>query len=325
MSEGLMHRHGSKQPHAQQKGNGDKMHRLLISIKKEKYLLLMLLPVMVYYVLFYFKPFGGLVMAFQDYKPFLGVAKSPWVGLENFKTFFQGAYFGRIMKNTLVLSGLSLIFSFPVPIILAILFNEIKSKRFRTTIQTISYLPRFISIVVVAGLLINFLSPSTGIINMIIKAFGGKSIYFLSKPGMFRTIFILQAIWSGAGFGSIVYYSSLCSINSELYEAVKIDGGGRFSQIWHVSLPGLRSTIAIMLIMKIGSILNISYELIILIYQPVTYNVADVVNTYVYRMGFENGNYGLATAVGLFNGVASLVLVSLANFFSKKIGDVSIY
>lgn len=298
---------------------------ILTSIKKEKYLLIMLIPVLVYYALFFFRPFKGLVIAFQNYKPYLGIENSEWVGFENFRTFFNGPYFGRLMRNTLALSFLNLIFSFPISIILALLFNEIKNNKRRAIIQSITYLPRFISIVVVAGLLINFLSPSTGIINVLIEKLGGDRTYFLSRPEYFRAIYVFACVWTGAGFGSIIYYSTLCGINSELYEAVEIDGGGRLRKMLHVSMPGLKSTIAVMLIMQIGNILNVGYELIVLIYQPVTFEVGDVISTYVYRLGFGSGNYGVATAVGLFNGIVSLILVGISNVISRKIGDVGIF
>ncbi len=295
------------------------------SVLRDKHLYLMMIPFLLWYIIFCYKPFGGLVLAFQDYKPLLGIEGSEWVGLENFKTFFTGPFFWRLIRNTLLLNIYNLIFGFPVPIILALLFNEIHHSKLRTVVQTISYMPRFISTVVIAGLVVNFLSPSSGIINTFIKMFGGEPIYFLTRPEFFRPIYVLQGIWSGAGFGSVIYYSSLCSIDTELYEAVMIDGGGRWKQIWHVALPGLLPTIAIMLIMQIGNLMNVGYEMIILLYQPVTYETADVIGSYVYRLGMEQANYSLSTAVGLFNGVISLILVTSANFVSRKLGDVSIF
>lgn len=295
------------------------------SILRDKNLYIMLIPVLLYYIIFCYKPFGGLVIAFKDYKPLLGIEGSPWVGFENFETFFTGPFFWRTTRNTILINIYNLIFGFPIPIILALLFNEVSNSKFRTVVQTISYMPRFISTVVIAGLVVNFLSPSSGVINTFIRMFGGEPIYFLTKPEYFRAIYVLQGIWSGAGFGSIIYYSSLCSIDSQLYEAVTIDGGGRMRQIWSVALPGLLPTIAIMLIMQIGNLMNVGYELIILLYQPVTYETADVIGSYVYRLGMQQANYSLSTAVGLFNGIISLILVTSANFVSKKIGDVSIF
>lgn len=305
-----------------QKGNRE---QTLKAIVRDRRLYIMLIPFFLYYIFFYFKPFGGLVMAFQDYKPLLGIEGSKYVGLRNFEKFFTGPYFGRLMRNTVLISVYNIIFGFPVPIILALLFNEIRNNRVRTVVQTISYMPHFISQVVIAGLVVNFLSPSTGIVNVVIKLLGGESIYFLTRPEYFRTIYVLQGIWAGAGFGSVIYYSSLCSIDTELYEAVTIDGGGRWKQIWHIALPGLLPTISVMLIMQVGNLLNVGYEMIILLYKPVTYETADVISTFVYRQGMETSNYSVATAVGLFNGVISLILVVTANALSKRVGEVSIF
>lgn len=304
---------------------GDKWNELKTCIIRDKYLYLLLVPFILYFLLFFYRPFSGLVIAFKDYKPLLGIENSKWVGWQNFISFFNGPYFGRLMKNTVLISVYNIIFAFPIPIILALLFNEIRNKRVRTLVQTISYMPHFISTVVIAGLVVNFLSPSSGIVNVIIGWFGMEPVYFMTRPEYFRTIYVLQGIWAGAGFGSIIYYSALCSLDMDLYEAAAIDGAGRWKQTWHISLPGLRSTISIMLIMQIGNIMNLGYEMIILLYQPVTYPTADIIGSYVYRIGVQNGNYSMATAVGLFNGVISLVLVLLANKVSKKMSETSIF
>ncbi|WP_230986923.1 ABC transporter permease [Cohnella fermenti] len=296
----------------------------LDSILANRYLYMMIAPFLLYYIIFYYVPFSGLRMAFMDYKPFLGMSGSQWVGFDNFIEFFNGPFFWRIIRNTIYISILMLIFSFPIPILLAILFNELRSKRFRTLVQTISYMPHFISTVVIAGLVVNFLSPSTGIVNIFLNMMGFESIYFLTKPEYFRIIYVIQSIWATAGFSSIIFYSSLMSIDSSQYEAATIDGAGKFKQILHVSLPGLYSTIGIMLILSIGNIMHVGYEMIILLYQPITYETADVIGSFVYRMGMENTNYSMSTAVGLFNGVISLILVLSANRISKKISEVSI-
>jgi putative aldouronate transport system permease protein len=284
----------------------------------------MLLPFALYYVLFYYLPFGGLRMAFMDYKPFLGMSGSPWVGLEKFTEFFTGPYFWRVTLNTVTISVINIIFGFPIPILLAILFNELRHKGFRTFVQTISYMPHFISTVVIAGLVVNFLSPSAGIVNVLLGKLGFESVYFLTKPEFFRWIYLLQGVWAGAGFASIIYYSSLMSIDSSLYEAAKIDGADRWKQTLHITLPGLMPTIGIMLLLEIGHIMQVGYEMIILLYQPITYETADVISTFVYRVGIQNSDYSMSTAVGLFNGIVSLILVLTANKLSKKISDVSI-
>lgn len=297
----------------------------LRAISRDRRLYLMLLPFLLYYVLFYFRPFNGLVMAFQDYKPLLGIENSKYVGFDNFVKFFTGPYIGRIMRNTVLISLYNILFGFPIPIILALLFHEIRHRRLRTLVQTISYMPYFISTVVIAGLVVNFLSPSTGIINIFIKKLGGEPVYFITKPAYFRIIYVLQGIWSEAGFGSVIYYASLCAIDQELYEAVTIDGGGRWRQIRHIALPGLMPTVSVMLIMKIGNLLNVGYEMVILLYRPVTYETADVISSYVYRAGMETSNYSLSTTVGLFNGLISLVLVVCANAFSRRLSETSIF
>ncbi|MDF2925737.1 MAG: sugar transporter permease [Paenibacillaceae bacterium] len=296
----------------------------IVCLRRDKLLYLMLLPFALYYVLFYYLPFGGLRMAFMDYKPFLGMSGSPWVGLEKFTEFFTGPYFWRVTLNTVTISVINIIFGFPIPILLAILFNELRHKGFRTFVQTISYMPHFISTVVIAGLVVNFLSPSAGIVNVLLGKLGFESVYFLTKPEFFRWIYLLQGVWAGAGFASIIYYSSLMSIDSSLYEAAKIDGADRWKQTLHITLPGLMPTIGIMLLLEIGHIMQVGYEMIILLYQPITYETADVISTFVYRVGIQNSDYSMSTAVGLFNGIVSLILVLTANKLSKKISDVSI-
>lgn len=299
----------------------------LASVIRDRHLYLMLLPFLLYYIIFYFLPYRGLQMAFMDYKILLGYEGSKWIGFETFRKFFTGPYFWRVLRNTLTLNIYSLLFGFPIPILLAILFNELRSKHFRTVAQTISYIPNFISAVVIAGLVVNFLSPSAGIVNIVLGWFGVDPIYFISKAAYFRTIYVVQSIWTSAGFGSIIYYSSICSIDAELYEAATIDGAGRFRQVLHVTLPSIATTIAIMLILAIGGIMNSSTEMVLLLYRPATYDVSDIIGTYVYRLGMfnKNPNYSLATAVGLFNGVIAFVLVLSANKISKKISETSIF
>ena len=269
-------------------------------------------------------------MAFKDYSPFKGVWGSPWApmnGFYHFYSFFTGPYFTRVLGNTLWMNILLIIFGFPAPIIFALMLNEVRNKLFKTTVQTISYLPHFVSTVVVAGLVVNFLSPSSGIINFAYKWITGadSGIYFMAKPEYFRTIYVIMDVWKGAGFGSIIYTSALAGIDMELYEAARIDGAGRWRQMMSITIPGIIPTIAIMLIMRLGNILNLGYEAIILLYQPVTYVTADIISTYVYRIGLVDGNYSLSTAVGLFNGVVALVMVYASNTISQKVGEVGLW
>lgn len=304
----------------------DKKKKYLIKkIIKHRELFIMLIPSVLFYIFFMYKPMLGLQIAFKDYSLFKGVAASKWIGLEHFKTFLGSPYFVQTLKNTALINIFGLLFGFPIPIILALLLNEIRNQKFKRTIQTLTYLPHFVSIVVIAGIVVNFLAPSNGLINIIIEKLGGDKIYFLVKPEYFRTIFISMNIWKEAGFSAIVYIAALSAIDPQLYEAAYVDGANKFKRILHVTLPGIMPTITILLILKIGKMLTVGFEAIILLYQPVTYKTADVISTYVYRMGLINSQYDYATAVGLFNSVVSLLLVIFANKVSKKLSETSLW
>ncbi|MCU6708548.1 ABC transporter permease subunit [Paenibacillus sp. J5C_2022] len=303
-----------------------KFSHIRSSIIRDRYLYIMLVPFLLWYIIFQFKPLYGLQIAFKDFSVWKGIADSPWVGWKNFITFFDSPYFIRTLRNTLIINFYQLIFAFPVPIALALLLNEIRNALFKKTVQTLTYLPHFISVVVVAGIVTNFLAPSNGIVNLIISMFGGEKIYFLTQPEYFRTIFIASMdIWKEAGFNTIVYLAAVTAVNPALYEAAVMDGANRWKQTIHVTLPAMMPTIAIMLILKIGSMMEVSYEAIILLYQPSTYETADVISTYVYRSGLQEGQYDLATAVGLFNGLVGLILVVFANRASKKLTETGLW
>ena len=291
----------------------------------DRQLYILLIPFLLYYILFVFRPMGGMVIAFKDYSVYKGILGSEWVGLKHFKDFFTSEYFGRTFKNTLLISFYQLLIGFPAPIIFALMLNEVGFKRFKNTVQTMSYLPYFISTVVIAGMITLFLAPTNGVVNILIDKLGGEKIYFLTKPEWFRTIYITQGIWTGLGYNSIVYIAALSGIDQELYEACKIDGGGRICQTWHITLPGLLPTIVTLFIIQIGNILNVGYEMIILLYQPATYETADTISTYVYRMGIEQANYSLSTAVSFFNSVVGFALVALANKISNKVNDMGLW
>ena len=284
----------------------------------------LVLPSVVYIIIFCYIPMGGLVIAFQDYSLAKGVFGSKWVGLKNFSKFFSSMFFGRTLSNTIVLSLLDLLFSFPAPIILALLLNEVKSNKFKRTIQTMSYMPHFISMVVVASLIMEFTS-SDGIIASIVSSMGGTPRSYISMPQYFRTIFVVSNVWQSVGFGSIIYLGALSGINEELYEAARIDGANRIQQTIHVTIPGIVPTNIIMLIMRSGQILNVNYEKILLLYSAATYETADVIMTYVYRIGIMNQKYGYSTAVGLFNSVVGLIFVMLTNQISKKYTEISMF
>lgn len=293
--------------------------------KDQLQLWLILLPFIIWYIVFMYKPMYGLVIAFKDYSIFKGISGSDWVGLKNFKIFLTSPEFYRTLKNTLVINLYSLVFEFPFAIILALMLNEVKNKYFKSIVQTASFIPYFIAIVVAVGILTNMLAPSTGVINIILHKLGFEKIYFLVKPQYFRGIFVSLNTWKNTGFNAIVYLAALTAIDPTLYEAAKIDGASKLQQIRNVTIPGIMPTIVVMLILKIGSMLNVAFETVLLLYQPATYSTADVISTYVYRTGLINSDYGLATAVGLFNSIVAMLLVFLANRISKKTTSLGLW
>jgi len=303
--------------------------RLLQDMGRDALLYILLIPFLAYYIIFIYKPIGGLAIAFQDYSTFKGIGGSEWVGFKHFISFFQGPYFMRTLRNTLLINFYGLLFSFPAPILLAILLNEVRQQKLKKTIQTMTYLPYFISTVVVVGIVTNLLSPGHGLITAISEMICGERIYFLTKPEYFRTIYTIMTIWQGIGYNSVIYIAALAGVDQELYEAAVIDGAGKMRQIWHITLPGILPTIMIMLILRIGSFMSVSTDSILLLYQPSTYETADVIGTYVYRTGIATdggkANYSLSTAVGLFNSVVGLILVMGANYVSKKTTEEGIW
>lgn len=280
-------------------------------------LYLLVFPVILYYIIFCYKPMYGALIAFKDYAPGRGFLESPWVGFKYFEQFFGSVFFGRVLKNTLIISITSLLLSFPMPIVLALLVNEVSSKNFRKTVQTISYLPHFISLVVICGMIKEFTAVD-GIINDIIVFFGGESTPLLANPKMFVPIYVLSGIWQEVGWGSIIYIAAIAGVDQSLYEAASIDGAGRLRQTWHVTLPGILPTIVILFIMRVGNLLNVGFEKIILLYNPSIYDSADVISSYVYRKGILEYNYSYSTAVGLFNSVVNFTLLVITNQISKK-------
>ncbi len=285
---------------------------------------LLVLPV-IYYVIFKYGPMFGNIIAFRNYVPGGPIFGTEWVGLKYFKLFISDPTFWAVFKNTLIMSILQLVIGFPFPIIFALLLNEIKGSKFKKIVQTVSYLPYFLSTVVVAGMIQELLSPSSGVINMIVKHFTGSTIDFLSLPQWFRTIYVSSGIWQGLGWGAILYLAALSNINMELYDSAKIDGANRWQQTLHVTIPGIMPTIVILLILNIGGLLGIGFEKIMLLYNPLTYSTADVISTYVYRMGLVSNNFSYATAMGLFESIIGLVLIGGANHFSKKFSETSLW
>ncbi|MCL2833061.1 MAG: ABC transporter permease subunit [Treponema sp.] len=289
-----------------------------------KYKYLLILPVLVYFILFSYKPIYGLVIAFQDFRANLGIMRSKWVGLKNFITFFKDPYFFRLIKNTLSISLLSILFGFPAPILLAILLNELKNIAFKRTVQTITYMPYFISMVVVGGLIRNY-TTSDGIFSQITMAFGGAGKNFLMFPQYFYPIYIISDIWQYIGWNSIIYLAAITGIDQEQYEAAIIDGAGRFRRIFSVTLPNLLPIIMVLFILRMGGILNVGFEKIILLYNPNIYSVADVISSFVYRRGIQDAAYSYATAVGMFNSVVNIVFLFGANTLSRKYTELGLF
>ena len=302
-----------------------KKKQLIRNLKRGKNMYIMLIPVLLYYIIFFYKPIGALQIAFKDYNPILGVMDSPWVGLKHFKAFFSGPYIVRVIRNSFTINLIQIFTIFPLTIAFALFLNEVPFKKYKTFVQTASYMPHFISSVVVAGLVVSFLSPSAGIINVLISKLGFEKQYFLVKPEWFKPIYVIMGGWQGIGFGTIIYTSAISSIDETLYEAARIDGAGRFKQMWHITLAGILPTITLMLIMRLGNMLSVGYETIILLYQPSTYETADVISTYTYRRGMVDNDYSFATAVSLFNSIVSLVMVTAANTISKKLSDTALW
>ncbi len=298
--------------------------RLIRDLKRNKTLYLLISLVLVWLLLFCYKPMYGVVIAFQRYRPIKGIAGSDFVGFDNFVRFFKDPYFLRLMRNTLSISGLSILFGFPAPIILALLLNEVRCQWFKKTVQTISYVPHFISIVVVCGLVKSF-TQTNGVLNDVLVAFGGERINMLSSKGLFYPIYIISQIWQQIGWDSIIYLAALAGVDQEQYEAARIDGAGRIAQMIHITLPSILPTVSTLLVLRLGSVLSVGYEKILLLYQPLTYEVADVISTYVYRKGIIDGDFSFSTAIGLFNSVVNIIFLLVANKASKKMGQSGLF
>jgi len=299
-------------------------HRISKDFKKNWFVYLMVLPVVTYYLIFYYVPMYGIQIGFKDFNIAKGYSGSPWVGLKYFKMFFDSFYLWRVLRNTVLINLYELIFSFPAPILFALLLNEVKNRRFKKYVQTISYLPHFISTVVICGIITNF-CVSDGLINDIISLLGGERNSLLQNVKYFRTIFIASGIWQGLGFSSIIYFAAISAVDQELYQSAIIDGASRFRQVWHITLPSIKPTIIILLILNIGGFLNVGFQKIILLYNPATYEVADVISSHVYTYGLQKLNWSYGAAVGLFNSVANLILLIAANRVSKKVSEISLW
>lgn len=301
--------------------------RLMRDFRKNWPLYLMILPVIIFYILFCYKPMVGIIIAFKDYKVNLGIWDSPWTseyGLYHFISFFDSIFFKRVMINTIMISLYDLVFGFPAPIVLALMMTEIKNQKFKKIVQTISYFPHFISAVVICGMVRQF-CLSDGLFNIIGGWFGMESKSLLQYPEYFRWIYTGTNMWQGIGWSSIIYLAAIAGVDQGLHEAAALDGAGRFRRMWHITLPGIKPTIVILLIMQVGKMMSVGYEKIILLYNESIYETADVISTFVYRRGLLEFNWSFSTAVNLFNSILNFVLVYLANAISRKVTETSLF
>ena len=288
-------------------------------------LYLMCLPAVLYIILFVYKPMYGVLIAFQDFKIKSGILGSEWVGFDNFVRLFNSYWFPIILKNTVVISGLSIVLTFPLPIILALMVNEIQNRTVRKTFQMVSYAPHFISLVVVCSMVILFTSPTSGIINQAIVALGGKEYNFMADPKAFKWIYVISAIWQETGWASIIYIATLSAVDKSLHEAAEIDGANRFQRIIHINLPVILPTVVIMLIMRFGQVMTVGYEKVYLLQNATTLSHSEVISTYVYKVGLENGEYSFSTATGLFNSVVNCIFLLVVNKISDKLSGTSLF
>jgi putative aldouronate transport system permease protein len=294
-------------------------------MRREKWMYVLLAPGILYFLIFKYVPMWGVLLAFKNYQPFLGFFKSQWVGLEHFRDFFANPEFGMLLRNTLILSFLNLVFYFPAPIILALLLNEARRALFKRTVQTLIYVPHFISMVIVASLTYVFLTTEGGVVNEIWNQWTGHKIDFLSDPDWFRSIMVLQTIWKECGWGTILFLAAIAGVDVEQYEAAIMDGANRWKQIWHITLPSISSTIVILLILRMGHVLDNGFEQIYLLLNPLNRSVAEVFDTYVYMVGITQGAFSYSTAVSLFKSIVGIILVLGTNWLAKRFGQSGLY
>ncbi|QCU20052.1 sugar ABC transporter permease [Bacillus altitudinis] len=303
----------------------EKRKRLLDQLLSQKFLYLMILPGLLYFLVFKYVPMWGLIIAFQDYQPFLGILGSEWVGFKHFIRLFTEPTFFILLKNTLILFAMNVVIFFPIPILLALLLNEVRLALFKKFVQTMIYIPHFMSWVIVVSLSFVLLTVDGGLINELIAFFGGEKINFLLSQEWFRPMYILQVIWREAGWSTIIYLAAITAVDPQLYEAAKMDGAGRLRQMWHITLPAIKSVIVVLLILKIGDTLELGFEHVYLLLNATNREVAEIFDTYVYTAGLKQGQFSYSTAVGLFKAAVGLILVMMANRLAKKFGEEGIY
>lgn len=305
--------------------NKTKKTEIINSLKRNYELYLFLLPTLVYFLVFRYYPMYGVQIAFKNFNPVKGYLGSPWVGLQHFQRFFNSYQFMQLLKNTLGLSFLQLLITFPIPIILALLFNQVGNKKFKSIVQTVTYAPHFISIVVIVGMMNVFLSPSSGLINIILKFFGVKPVFFMALPELFKPIYIASDIWQSSGYNSVIYLAALAAVNPELYEASTVDGANKFQRMLHIDIPCLLPTMVTLLILNSGRIMSVGFEKAFLMQNPMNLEASEIISTYVYKVGLINAEYSFSTAVGLFNSVINLILLFTVNHISKRVSENSLW
>ncbi|CAM4431280.1 Protein lplB [Paenibacillus macerans] len=295
------------------------------ALNRNKLLYLMIFPGLVYFIVFKYLPMGGLVIAFQDYQPFLGIAGSPWVGPKHFLRLFTEPTFFMLLRNTLILFAMNIVFFFPLPILVALMLNEVRNKWFKNAVQSIMYLPHFMSWVIIVSITYVFLNVDGGVFNELLAALGFHKISFLTSPEWLRTVYILQIIWKELGWSTIIYLAAITVVDTQLYEAAEMDGAGRWRKTWHITLPAIRPVIITLLILKIGSTLDLGFEHMYLMLNSLNREVAEIFDTYIYTAGLKNGQLSFSTTVGLFKGLVGLILVMLSNKLAKKFGEDGVY
>jgi len=299
-------------------------HNLAVDLRRNRYVYLMLSPVVAYYLIFHYGPMYGAIIAFKDFNPAQGILGSPWIGFQNFQDFFGSVYLVRLLRNTLAINLLDIIFGFPAPVILALLLNELVSQRFKRLVQTITYLPHFMSLVVVVGILIDFLARD-GLVNNLLAAAGVPSTSFMQESGWYWTLYVGSGIWQAVGWGSIIFLASIATVDPTLYEAAVMDGASRFRQMWHITLPGIMPMVVTLLILRVGMMMSIGYEKTLLMYNPSTFDTADVISSYVYRKGVLGMDYSFSAAVGLFNSVINFAFLIAANRLARRMSQTSLW
>ncbi len=302
-----------------------KSERMIRSVKLTWQLYVMIAVPFALVILFNYVPMYGIQIAFKNYRPTLGFSKSEWVGLRYFERFVRSSQFVRYTLNTMLINLYGMIFSFPIPIIFALALNYVKIPRYKRFVQTVTYAPHFISTVVIVGILKQMLNPSYGVVNAVITRFGGAKINFLGDPSLFRTLYIGSGVWQNMGWSSIIFLSALSAIDPELHDAAKMDGANILQRIWHIDIPGILPTIVILLIMSFGSFMSVGFEKVYLMQNDMNLSVSETINTYVYKVGMNNGNYSFGTAIGLFQSVIGFILIVMVNYLSKWLSDVSLW